>query len=199
LKAKKYLSYAIGIVSHPSKTVANLVGDPNNLRVGLFGVMTLGILYSISCFIGYLQGIQPSNSLLRLPLESYYLYEASFMLPVTLASWILGGTIIYFSLPRRGIKYEDVLGVLGLPYGILVLPFMWLPEIIVTIAFPHLWGSDPTWLMVEPVRVTLGSAWVYIGCSLAVKELYKLSWRRALLHTLIGLAVAGGFSAIFIR
>ena len=196
---KKYSFYALGIIIRPKQTIDNLVKDSNHLKVGLFGVITLGILYSISCFVGYLQGIQPSNSLLRLPLESYYLYEASFMLPVTLASWILGGTIIYFSLPRQGIKYEDVLGVLGLPYGILVLPFMWLPEIIVTIAFPHLWGSDPTWLMVEPVRVALGSAWVYIGCSLAVKELYKLSWRRALLHTLGGLAVAGGFSSVFIR
>jgi len=196
---KEYLFYAIGIIIRPKQTVNNLVKDPNHLKVGFFGVMTLGILYGISCFLGYAQGIQPSNSLLRLPLESYYLYEGYFMLPVTLASWILGGTVIYFLLPRQGIRYEDTLGVLGLPYGILVLPLMWLPEIIVTIGYPHLWGSDPVWLTVEPVRVAIGTAWVYIICSLSIKELYNISWRRALLRTLIGLAVAGGFSAVFIR
>jgi len=80
---KKYSFYALGIIIRPKQTIDNLVKDSNHLKVGLFGVITLGILYSISCFVGYLQGIQPSNSLLRLPLESYYLYEASFMLPVT--------------------------------------------------------------------------------------------------------------------
>ena len=196
---KKYISYSCRIIIHPKQTISNLVKDPKRLRVGLFGVLTLGILYAISCFLGYLQGIQPSNSLLKLPLESYYLYESYFMLPVTLASWLLGGVAIHFSLPRREIRYKDVLGVIGLPYGILVLPFMWLPEIIVTIGFPYLWGSDPVWLAVEPIRIALGSAWVYIVCTLSIKELYRIGWRRALLHTLLGLAVAGGFSAVFIR
>ena len=194
-----YPNYALGIIIRPSRTVRNLLENPNRLKIGLFGVLTLGILYSISCLIGYAQGIHPTGAWLNIPLESYYLYEGIFMIPVALTSWLLMGCVIYFMLPRTHLRFEDVLGVIGLPYGILVLPFMWLPEIIVTIGFPHLWGSDPLWLTIEPIRIALGTIWIYLVCALSVKELYRISWSRALAVTLVGVAVAGGFSAIFIR
>ena len=194
-----YLNYAIGIIIRPQETVKNLTENPNRFKVGLFGVLTLGILYSISCFIGYAQGIHPTGAWLKIPLDSYYLFEGIFMIPVAIASWLLMGCTVYFILPRTHLRFEDVLGIIGLPYGILVLPFMWLPEIIISIGFPHLWGSDPVWLTIEPIRVALGTIWVYIICTLAIKELYRISWARALGVTLIGIAVGGGFSGIFIR
>jgi len=70
---------------------------------------------------------------------------------------------------------------------------------VVAIGWPILWNSDPAWLAFTPVRVVLGTLWVYVVCALAIKELYRISWGRALLHTFIGIAVGGGFSGIFIR
>ena len=108
------------------------------------------------------------------------------------------GCTVYLTLPRQGVRFEDVLAILGLPYSILVLPLMWLPETVVVIGYPSFWSS-PLWSTLTPIRVVLGTFWVYIVCALAIKTLYKVSLTRSLLHTLAGMTVGGGIAVIFIR
>ena len=195
-----YLKYTVGIIIRPVQTIRSLRRDPNRFTIGLFGVLTLGVLYAATAFLLYARGITPqSESLLRLPLKTHYLYQGFFNLPVTIVSWLLMGCTVYLTLPRRDVRFEDVLAVLGLPYGILVFPLMWLPETVVAIGWLSLWASNPWWLTLTPIRVALGTLWVYIVCVLAIKELYQLSLIRSLLHTLAGLIVGLGTAVIFIR
>lgn len=67
------------------------------------------------------------------------------------------GCAVYFSLPRGNVRFDDTLAVLGLPYGILVLPLMWLPETIVAIGYPSIWSSDPWQVPFTSIRVALGT------------------------------------------
>ncbi len=194
----KYLSYATGIVIRPSKTISALIADPDRFKVGLFGVLALGVLYAATAFLLYARGISAVGPFLTLPVDTYYLYEGFFMLPVSLAAWLLMGSTVYLTVPRTDVSYRDLLGVIGLPYGILVLPLMWLPETIVVIGWPAVWITD-WWSTLTALRVGLGTLWVYAGCTLAVKELYDLSLSRSLLHTLAGLLVGMAASVIFIR
>jgi hypothetical protein len=148
----------------------------------------------------YVRGQCPASfePFLRLSTESYYLYDAIFNFPVTILSWFLFGCTIYLSIPRQDVRFEDTLAVLGLPYGILVLPLMWLPEAVMTICWPS-WYHELWWRQLTIVRVVLGTIWLYIGCAIAVKELYKVSLPRSLFHTLIGLIAALVMSIIFLR
>jgi hypothetical protein len=196
--AVKYLRYAASIVVRPSKTASALVVDPDHFRVGLLGVLALGVLYSATAFLLYARGVSAAAPFLALPLESYYLYQTLFNLPVALASWLLMGSTLYLIVPGRDISYRRLLGVVGLPYGILVLPLMWLPETIVVIGWPSVWTAS-WWVALTPVRVVLGTLWVYAGCTLCVKELYNLSVLRSSLYALAGLLVGIATSLVFIR
>lgn len=195
----KYLSYAVGIIVRPSRTLSALVSDPDRFKVGLFGVLALGVLYGGTELLLYVQGIQPAGKpFLNIPVEKYYLYEGFFNLPVSLAGWLLMGSTIYLTVPGSDVSYSDLLGVIGLPYGILVLPLMWLPETVLAVGWPSEWTAG-WWTTLTVFRVVLGTLWVYVGCTLAVKRLYGLSLIRSCMHTLAGLAVGIGTSVIFIR
>ncbi len=196
---KIYLEYALGIIISPGKAIAKLINDPYRFKVGLFCVLALGVIYAVTAFRLYSVGIPATTPpVLKLPVDQYYLYEGFFMLPVDLAGWLLMGSTIYLIASKSKRDYKDVLAVLGLPYAILVLPFMWLPETIVAFAWPHVWTSN-WWTILTPIRSALGTIWVYIGCVLAVKELYALSLRRSLLLAFAGLIVGLGTCMIFIR
>ncbi len=195
----KYLKYTLDIIISPRRAVLNLVGDPHRFRIGLFCVLALGVLYAVTAFRLNSVGIPATTPpFLRLPAGNYYLYEVFFVIPVDLAGWLLMGSTIYLLTSKSTRDYKDVLGLLGLPYGILVFPFMWLPETVVAFGFPQVWLTN-WWQILTPIRSALGTIWVYIGCVLAVKELYGLSWRRSLLISFAGLIVGLGTCMIFIR
>ncbi len=195
----KYLKYALDITISPRRAILSLVDDPHRFRVGLFCVLALGVLYAVTAFRLYSVGIPATTPpFLRLPTNTYYLYEVFFVIPVDLAGWLLMGSTIYLVHLKSKRDYKDVLAVLGLPYGILVFPFMWLPETIVAFGWPHIWLTN-WWQIMTPIRSALGTIWVYVGCVLAVKELYALSLRRSLLIAFAGLIVGLGTCMIFIR
>jgi hypothetical protein len=192
------VNYVIGIVIQPSKTIRRLVKSPDRFKYGLFGVLTLGVLYSLTAFLLSARNIHAAAPFLRLSAETYYFYQGFFNLPVAVASWLLMGTTIYLCIPRPERSCRDVLALIGLPYGLLVLPLMWLPETIAVIGWPSVWETR-WWTLLTPIRVGLGTAWLYTGCVLAVKELYGLPWVRSCLVTLAGLLVGVGVSVVFIR
>ncbi len=135
---------------------------------------------------------------LALPVDRHYFYQGFSNLPVSLASWWLMGSSIDLMAPRADITFRKLLGAIGLPYGILVLPLMWLPDTIVLIGWPWMWMA-PWWVAVTPVRVALGTLWVYSSCTLAVKVIYGFSFFRAAPATFMGLVVAIAMSFVFIR
>ena len=186
----KHLRYAIGIAIRPFETISSLVLAPHHFRVRLFGVCTLGILYGATELLYHWRGMPPlAEAFLRIPPEAYYLYEAFFNLPVALAGRLLMGSTIYLIVPRTGISYRDLLGVIGLPYGILVLPLMWVPETILGIAFSLPLGGEL--LAGAEYRVCrTGTLGVSAGCALAVRKLYALLYGRSLLNTLPGFVVS---------
>lgn len=193
-----YINYAIGIIIRPLKTIRNLREDSNRFIIGLFSVLTLGALYSATAFLLNARDIPAQAPFVRLPTESHYFYQGFFTLPVSLASWFFMGSTIHLTIPGPEPRYKDVLALIGLPYDILVLPLMWLPETIIVIGFPSIWNVG-WWILLTAIRVALGTIWVYIVCVIAIKELYKLSWACSLLHTLTGLIMGVGIAAIFIR
>jgi hypothetical protein len=87
---------------------------------------------------------------------------------------------------------------MGLPYGILVLPLMWLPETVVVIGRPSVWMTD-WWGALTVARVALGTLWVFAGCTLSVREVYKVPVLRAASYTLGGIAAGLALSSVFIR
>jgi hypothetical protein len=193
-----FLRYAVGIIIRPTETLRVLGEDANRFRIGLASVVALALLYSITLLRLYSQGIPVVSPLLAIPPSRYYLYEAFFLLPVSLAGWLLMGTTIYLFGPSTQPEFKRLLALLGLPYGILVLPFMWLPETIVAFAHPEVWTAR-WWVSLTPVRVTLGTLWVLGGCVEATRQHCQLPMLRSVLLALTGLVAALALSFVFIR
>ncbi|NLI98037.1 hypothetical protein GX441_05175 [bacterium] len=208
-------SYAWGIIANPVKTIRRLNDDPKRLLYGFFGVLTLGVLYAATALILWSRGIGVESNWIRIPCEQHYLWQGFFNLPVSIAGGLLTSSVIYLIMPRNtrntantckksfsefldNDKFDDVLAAVGLPYGILVLPLMWLPETLVAIFWPSLW-TTPVWKIVSLFRVGFGSLWVLMSIIIAVKETCKPSWARAVFVGLVGMIAGLALSIVFIR
>jgi len=151
--------------------------------------MLLCILYSVGVLIGFVKGLSPTGyePFLRIPTESYYLWQTFFTIPVGLIGWILfagAAQLLSRSLGGQG-SFEDNLAVLGFPF-ILMVPFSWFPEIMVTLFVPEWWGT-PTWDAIDFILVGVSTLWFLIVSVLALRQVQKFSLTRAGLATIVSL------------
>lgn len=201
-----YFSYAWGIIANPVKTIRRLNDDPKRLLYGFFGVLTLGVLYAATALILWSRGIGVESNWIRIPCEQHYLWQGFFNLPVSIAGWLLTSCVVWLLMPRNtcfcdsrdNVKFDYILAGIGLPYGILVLLLMWLPETLVAIFWPSL-CTTPVWKIVSLFRVGFGSLWVLMSIIIAVRETYKSSWVRAIFVGLVGMIAGLVLSVVFIR
>lgn len=194
----KYFVYAWGIIAEPVKTIRRLNEDPKRLLYGFSGVLTLGVLYAATAFILWSRGVGVESNWIRVPTEQHYLWQGFFNLPVSIAGWLITSSVIWLMMPREKVRFDDILAAVGLPYGILVLPLMWLPETLVAVFWPRIWTTS-VWKTITLFRVGLGSLWVLAGLVIAVKETYKSSLARTILAALLGMIAGLALSVVFIR
>jgi hypothetical protein len=184
---RKFLSYCWGTAACRGETFKQVVEERDKVVYGFAAVMLLSTLYSIAVLIGFVKGVSPTGyePFLRIPLESYYLWQTFFTIPVGLIGWVLfagAAQLLARSLCGQG-SFEDNLAVLGLPF-VLMLPFSWLPEITVTFLVPE-WFGTPIWEAVTPFRVGVSVLWFLIASTVAVRQVQNLSVSRAILVTFV--------------
>ena len=89
-EARRFSSYCWGTLISPAKTFAQLLGDSRKLRFGFLVCLMLGILYSILVLVAYINEVLPVvEPILPIPLESYYLWQALFTIPVSLITFVV--------------------------------------------------------------------------------------------------------------
>jgi len=198
---KKFLSYCWGTIARPDSTFRGVKEERNKVAYGFAAVMLLSILYSVTVLIGYVRGMSPLGyePFLKIPAESYYLWQTIFTIPVGLIGWILfagSAQLLSKSLGGRG-TFEDNLAVLGLPF-ILMLPFSWLPETMVAIFVPA-WSGMPVWNTIDFILIGISTLWFLIVSVIALKQAQNLSPGRAFFATLISLVPAIGVQITYLH
>jgi hypothetical protein len=198
---KQFWLYCWGTIVHPNSTFKDVLGKRSKVVYGFAAVMLLSILYSISVFIGFMKGMSPIGyePFLKIPIESYYLWQTFFTIPVGLIGWILfagSAHLLSRNLGGQG-SFEDNLAVLGLPF-ILMLPLSWLPEIIVTVLTPGCWGA-PAWDTIDFILIGLSTVWFLIVSVIALRRAQNLPLGRAVFAALVSLIPVIGLQMTYIH
>jgi len=89
-EARRFLNYCWGTLTSPAKTFTKLLDDPHKLKFGFIVCLMLGVLYSVLVLVAYLNNVPPVlKPILPIPLESYYLWQAYFTIPVSLITFVV--------------------------------------------------------------------------------------------------------------
>jgi hypothetical protein len=198
---RQFWLYCWGTIVHPDNTFIDVIGKKSKVAYGSAAVMLLSILYSISVFIGFIKGMSPGGyePFLKIPTESYYLWQTFFTIPVGLIGWILfagSAQLLSKKLGGQG-TFEDNLAVLGLPF-VLMLPLSWLPEIMVTVFTPELWGT-PKWGTIDVILVGVSTLWFLIVSVIALRRAQNLPLGRAVFTALVSLVPVIGLQMTYIH
>ena len=186
---KRFWLYCLGTIIHPGETFRVVIGEEKKVAYGFAGVLLLSIPYSISVLIGWAKGIVPSGyePFLRIPLESYYLWQTFLTIPVGLVGWIVfagSAQLLSNRLRGRG-SFEKNLAVLGFPY-ILMLPLSWLPEFI-GMFLPQSWEIAIYGNISTTIRLSISVMWFAIISVIGLKQAQKLSTGSAVLVIIVSL------------
>jgi len=198
---KQFWLYCWGTIAHPSNTFKDITGERSKVTYGFAAVMLLSILYSVSVFIGFIKGLTliGYEPFLRIPTESYYLWQTFFTIPVGLIGWILfagSAHLLSRSFGGRG-TFEDNLAVLGFPF-ILMLPLSWFPEIIVTLFVPDWWGT-PTWNTIDFILIGVSTTWFLIVSIIALRQAQNLPLGRTVFTALVSLVPVIGVQMTYLH
>ena len=189
-----FLDYAVGTVVRPRRTYRALLRDPQAVRIGGEGLLTLSLAYfgSISLGLARDPSYRPKERVvLRIPVERYYAAERLFVLPVAIGETILTAGIVRLLARCWGGqgRFEELFALLGLSHVTLVLS-MAIPDTVAL--FRPAWRGAPPY-------VVGGSVWMFALLVLAIREAEHLSWPRSAAIAVPAAAANGMVVYVFLR
>ena len=202
--AKRIWHYFREFIVNPGKASGEIAKDGSGLWVGLWFVITVYFLYSISVLIAYLIGHEPvTKPFLSIPLEKWYLVQTFTTLPVGMAGFLSYSGLAYLlSKAARGKGgFDQTFASQAFTVHIPVFLFMWIPEtflgtfLIINNIQPFPW---PGWL--EYLRVfILPFIWIFIMSTIALSRIHEIQCWKSLIIITISMIPTGGIMAVFIR
>ncbi|AKT36075.1 YIP1 family protein [Chondromyces crocatus] len=184
-----------GLLLHPRKTLGALAqaGDP---RDGLVPVLLLGALYAAFALLLHLGGHAPSVTLVPIPRDRYYLWQAGFVAPLFVALWWIYGLTAHGLSRLAGGRGDRgaTFAVIGVGYAVPVTVFFVLPDLIVYLVAGH--GALARAM---PFYAPLALFGVLTLCALGLRAVHGLSPARAALVSLTGFVLQGAAGGILLR
>jgi len=201
-ETKRFLNYCWGTLTSPSKTFTKLLDDPNKLKFGFTACLMLGILYSILVLVAYLNDVPPVlKPILPIPLESYYLWQAYFTVPVSLIMFTVFaglGQLIAKPLKGQG-SFSGNFAVLNFGYTVPSFVLFWLPEMVMFSIGTNLSDASAPIVALNIARQIIAFTWAGILCIWGMKLSQRLSLGKAILVTIASLIPLLGIFLTFIR
>ena len=188
---RKFLHYCWGIIIRPVPTLKQLAAEAS-LSYGFAAYFLFGLLYGLFSLVVYFCGHLPSGVLVNfIPAKIYYLWEAIFMIPVTMQIYMLFAALAHLlaKLQSGQGSFEGTLSVLGFTYSIPLIVLFWVPDVVLFFLF----GSRVQ-LNFVPFYGTAAGLWTFIVSLMGIKIAQQISQPRALFVTF----VAMGFSFAFL-
>ena len=197
-----FLNYCWGTLASPVKTFTKLLDDPHKLKFGFIVCLMLGILYSIGVLVAYLNGVPPVvKPILPIPVESYYLWQACFTVPVSLIAFVVfAGLGQLIARPfKGGGSFSGNFAVLSFGYTVPSLVLFWLPEMVMFSIGTNLSDASAPIVALNIARQIIAFTWAGILCTWGMKLSQRLSLTKAILVTIAALIPLLGIFLTFIR
>lgn len=201
-EARRFLNYCWGTLASPVKTFTKLLDDPHKLKFGFIACLMLGVLYSVLVLVAYLNDVPPVlEPLLPIPLESYYLWQAYFTVPVSLITFLVFAALAQLiARPFKGEgSFRGNFAVLNFGYVVPALVLFWLPEMVMVSLGTNLSDASTLVIALNNARQIIAFTWAGILCIWGMKLSQRLSLAKAILVTIAALIPAMGFFMTFIR
>lgn len=185
----------VDLVRSPRAALASMArrGSP---WAGLAPVLALGALYAGFSLLLHEGGHAPRVTLVPIPKERYYLWQALFIVPLFVLLWLIYGLVAH-GLARlaggRG-SLGASLAVLGAGYAVPLACLFVVPDLLVYLAFGH-GALAPAMRVYAPLAM--------IGCvalsALGLMQAHRLGRGRAVAIALVGLVVQGALGGVLLR
>ena len=201
------IGYIIGIPLRSGVTTRTLLTDSHRLRWGVAACLLLGTIYTVSVFVGCLNGFGAiAQPWLPIPAQDHYLWETFFTIPAFFLILVTqaAGTQLVARLLRGVGTFEDTFAVLSLGIVLPTFLLMWVPETLVLVLAPQLRAEAlggfpfmPEWLnTVRQIAVPLWAAAVWMR---AMPVVHGFGSWRATLAVVVGLIPGVVIALVFIR
>ena len=197
------ITYQLAILYKPTATIERFLRCEQRLRYGLYTILLFGSSYTLAVIGAYLSRHLPYGIplALRIPIDRYYAYEAFFLLPVTIATWVMFAGLVQLLARafRGGGSFEDTLAATGLPF-VALIAFMLLPDIVVDYLLPESVKSASVFArLINPARLTAASLWLLVLHVIAVRAVQRLSLLKSAVITAIAYVPYMGITMTYMR
>jgi len=160
------------------------------LGYGIFSFLIIGILYTITVYIGYQHGFGAAYTpWLNIPAADYYYWETFFCLPTFLLVCIVFSGTCYLIVRLFGdfIGFDQIFGMFCIALPVPMLLTMWLPESILMIGFPESKASEfggfsglPDWI--DILRQLIGTCYPLVLTIIGIRLTQTVRWHTAILE-----------------
>jgi hypothetical protein len=127
-----------------------------------------------------------------IPRDSYYRWEAAFLVPWSLLLWVLFGALGHLFARALGGQdtFEATLAVFAFGLSVPLAVLMWLPDLLKTLA-DALWGRPFSYPLVA-LSGTPATLWALALSALGARIVQRLPWARAAVVAVVAMAVGYG-------
>lgn len=207
MKLSKLLSYLLLPIHKPNEKLQLLIHDQRKVVYGFISLLLIGILYTITVYIGYRNGFGAVvTPFLAIPAEDYYFWEPFFALPVfILIAIVFAGLCRLVALIFNGNgSFENIFSIYCLSITLPMFLTMWLPESTLIIFFASQRATElggfrifPIWI--DALRQIIGIVWPLIITILGIKLSERMNWGKSILVAIIAFIPTSLLMIIFIR
>jgi hypothetical protein len=203
----RLIEYFLLPLIKPVERMRRLVEDDRKVAYGFIIYVILGLLYTVTVTIGYLNGFGAvTKPLINIPEEKYYLYQAFFQVPFFIVAAVVFAGVARLAstaLKGRG-SFESLfaIGAVGMTLPMFVT--LWIPETMLLVFFPDKrltplggFAVIPVWL--DNLRMAAGAVWMLVIIIRGIMICERISLWKAIVISVCGGIPMGMLMAIFIR
>jgi hypothetical protein len=144
------------------------------IAYGLFPV-----LYSVSILVGYRLGAKPAlwrPWVTIIPFESYYLWEAVFLIPLSYQLWITFAAVAHLLAKAQHGEgtYESTAAVFAYTYSVPLIVLMWLPDQLQLLAYGVRIRGE-----LVAIYGSAAGLWVLLLSAMGLRVVHGLSAKRS--------------------
>lgn len=188
-------SICLGLLTSPGRTLDQVALRPS-LATAAVPVIATGAAWSGLCVLLWLGGHAPSRTLVPLPKESYYLGQATWLIPALLTAWLVLGAACQLLARWAGGagSRTSMLACAGFAYSLPLAVLFVLPDFVayLTLGFSSLGKL----VRVSGLALMLAE-WALVAR--AVVAVHRLAWSRALPIAFVALLVQAALVAPILR
>jgi len=191
----------------PASTVATLKQDPSFFGYGIGAWLLMGLMYTVTVLIGYLNGFGAVvKPWIPIPAEDYYFWQTFFVIPVFFVVFVVAAGVMQLLARLMGGTgmFEDTFAVVALGSILPTFLFMWLPETLLMVFAPGIRAGQlggfafmPPWA--DAVRQLIVPVWTIAVYVLALARLQSLSIARTVIVVILGMVPAVMVTLVFVR